>query len=79
MAAILEKEYKIYLSRLDEFIRCHQHEFVLIKGARVVDFFDSYEKALKAGLKSFGNVAFFIKEIEKNEERHFYHQRISSS
>lgn len=76
MAAILEKEYKVYLAHRDEFTHNHCNKFVLIKGDRVVDFFCSYEKALKAGLKSFGNVSFFIKEVRKDEAHHPVHQNI---
>ena len=70
MPALLEKEYKVYLGRRQAFIRHHCNKFVLIKGQRVVNFFPSYEEALKAGLKSFGNKCFFIKECCKKEEDH---------
>jgi hypothetical protein len=78
MSVILNKEYKTYLAHLDEFISRHLNQFVLIKDDRIIDFFNSYEQALKAGLKDFGNVAFFIKEVRKDEEVHFFHQRITS-
>ena len=68
MPALLEHEYKFYLIHLKEFIPDHLNQFVLIKGSAVVDFFESYEKALQAGLKSFGNVPFFIKEVRPEEE-----------
>ena len=76
MPALLEKEYKFYLHHLDEFIGQHLHQFVLIKKDKVVGFYDSYAEALRAGLKDFGNVPFFIKEIEQQEEVHFFHQGI---
>ena len=79
MSAILEKEYKTYLSHLDEFIPQHQNQFVLIKGPRIVDFYNSYEEALKAGLKIYGNVPFFIKEVERTEKVHFFYQGIIAS
>ena len=67
MSDLLEKEYKIYLTRLDEFIPRHLHKFVLIKDDNIVNFFASYDQALKAGLDHFGNVAFLIKEVKKEE------------
>ena len=79
MSVLLEKEYKVYLSHLDEFIPSHQNQFVLIKGSKIVDFYNTYEEALKAGLKNFGNVPFFIKIVQKSEEVHFFHQGIISS
>jgi hypothetical protein len=70
MTALLEKEYKIYLVRRHSFVRDHCNKFVLIKGEHVIDFFPSYEQALTAGLKKFGNKCFFIKECCKKEEEH---------
>ena len=78
MSVLLEKEYKFFLSHLDEFIPGHQNQFVLIKGRTIVDFYNSYEEALDAGLKNFGNVPFFIKIVQKSEEVHFFHQGIVS-
>jgi hypothetical protein len=49
---------------------------VLIKGEQVIDFFASYEKALRDGLSRFGNVSFFIEEVKEKEEVHYFHQGI---
>ena len=73
----LEQEYNFFLKHLNEFLPQHLNEFVLIKGQKVVAFFDSYEKALREGLKRFGNVPFFIKIIKKEEEVHFFQQGVS--
>lgn len=73
MAIALEQEYRFFLSHLEEFSQAHLHEFVLIKDEQVVDFFVSYEKALREGLARFGNVPFFIKEIQKEEEVHYFY------
>ncbi len=78
MTALLEKDYTVYLEHLDEFLQHHRGDFVLIKNRKVVDFFPSYEKALKYGLKRFGNVPFFIKVVQQEEEIHFFHQGIRS-
>ena len=74
MTARLEQEYNVYLTHLKEFLSVHRNQFVLIKGDSVVNFFESYEKALQAGLKSFGNVPFFIKEVQPEEEIRFIPQ-----
>ena len=76
MAIALEQEYKIFLSHLQDFSKTHLHEFVLIKGEQVVDFFASYEKALRDGLSRFGNVPFFIEEVKEKEEVHYFHHGI---
>ena len=78
MRVLLEKEYKVYLDHLDEFLPHHLNRYVLIKDHEVVGFYDSYEQALKAGLKNFGNVPFFIKMVSKAEEVHFFQQGMLS-
>ena len=77
MAIALEREYKFFLSHLEEFSKTHLNEFVLIKGEQVVDFFPSYEKALREGLVRFGNVPFFIEEVREEEEVHYFHHGIN--
>jgi len=76
MSIVLEQEYNFFISHLKEFSKTHLHEFVLIKGEQVVDFFASYEKALREGLARFGNVPFFIEEVKEKEEVHYFHQGI---
>jgi len=76
MPIVLEKEYNLFLNRLKEFLPDHHDQFVLIKGKDVVGFYDSYETALTEGLKRFGNVPFFIKEVKEEEDVHFFHQGI---
>lgn len=76
MAIVLEQEYKFFISHLGEFSKAHLHEFVLIKGEKVIDFFASYEKALRDGLSRFGNVPFFIEEVKEKEEVHYFHQGV---
>ena len=78
MSVVLEKEYKVYLKHLGEFTADHLDQFVLIKDKAIVGFYGSYEEALTSGLKQFGNVPFFIKEVREKEEVHFFHQRIST-
>lgn len=72
VTALLEKEYKYYLCHLDKFCEEYLHRFVLIKKDRVVGFYDTYAEALKAGVNGFGNVPFFIKEVEREEAVHSF-------
>ncbi len=73
MAIALQQEYDFFLAHLNEFMKTHLNEFVVIKGDKVVGFFNSYEKALRDGLKRFGDVPFFIKEVQEEKEVHFFH------
>ena len=78
MSVILEKEYKFYLQHLPEFLVDHLDQFVLIQRNQIEGFYNTYEDALRAGLKVFGDVPFFIKVIKESEEVHFFHQGILS-
>ncbi len=64
---LLEKEYKYYLCHREEFCTENLHRFVLIKSDKVVGFYGTYAEALRSGVKGFGNVPFFIKEVEREE------------
>ena len=69
---ILDKEYEVYNKNKERLASESADKFVLIKGEEIVDTYTSYEDALKAGLKQFGNVPFFIRQIEYPEEVHFF-------
>ena len=74
MSIALQQEYDFFLAHLDEFMKTHLNEFVVIKADHVVGFFSSYEKALRAGLSCFGAATpFFIKEVQEEEEIHYFH------
>ena len=73
----LETEYNTYLSHLDELVSKHLNEFVLIKGNKVIAFYNSYKDALKDGYSKFGNVPFFVKVVAKEEEVHCFHQGLA--
>jgi hypothetical protein len=62
----LEKEIETYHAKLPEW-KQHEGKFVLIKGDQVVDFFSSYDDALKAGYKEFGLEPFMVKQIASVE------------
>ena len=68
MPIVLEKEYQYYCKNLRHLCLSHLNEFVLIKGLQVCGFYKSYDEALKAGLKQFGNTPFFIKEVQDKED-----------
>lgn len=59
----LERELKTYEANLDHWAD-HAGKFVLIQGDEVVDFFATYEDALKAGYQQFGLEPFLVKQID---------------
>lgn len=63
----LERELAIYRARLHEFAE-HEGKYVLIHGETVVEFFSSYEDAIKAGYAKFGLEPFLVKKVQTIEQ-----------
>lgn len=64
---ILEQEVAFYRAHKKELLRLHKGKFVLIKGERLVDVFETARSAYAGGLKEFGNVPFLIQEVRERE------------
>ena len=62
----LETELATYKSRLHEW-KEHEGKFVLIHGTDVVEFFSSYEDAIKVGYDKFKLEPFLVKQIQTVE------------
>jgi hypothetical protein len=62
----LEKELATFRAKLSEF-KQHEGKFVLIHGDQIVDFFSTYEDAIKAGYQHFGLEQFLVKKIAVTE------------
>ena len=74
----LQREYETYKAHKEELLAKHEGQFVLIKGSEIIEMFSSYEDALKAGLKKYGNVSFLVKQIQRDEEVNFFFNRIAA-
>lgn len=66
----LETEMKTYREKLAE-LREHEGKFVLIHGTEVVDFFSTYDDAIKEGYQQFGVTPFLVKRVEAAEQMLF--------
>jgi len=66
----LEKEWDTYRNALPNLSQ-QEGKYVLVHGSQIVDFFTSYEDALKAGYDKFGVDPFLVKQIEMVERVHF--------
>lgn len=62
----LEKELATYQAKIAD-LKEHQGKFVLIHGDDVVDFFATYEDAIKAGYQKFQLEPFLVKRISAVE------------
>ena len=67
---LLEKEMETYKAKLPEF-QANEGKFVLIHGDQVIDFYDSYEDAIKQGYVRFKLEPFLVKQIHSMEQVQF--------
>ena len=66
----LEKEMETYQRELPNLLS-QEGKFVLIQGGNVIEVFDTYEDALKAGYKQAGLSPFMVKQIQATEQVQF--------
>ena len=60
----LAKELRTFAEHKDELLAKHQGKFVLIKGDRLLDVFDTENDAYKEGIHKFGpSEPFLVKQI----------------
>jgi hypothetical protein len=62
----LEKEMATYKAKLAEWPE-HEGKFVLIHEDQVVDFFSSYDDAIKDGYRRYGLNPFLVKQVRSVE------------
>jgi hypothetical protein len=68
----LEQELAVYRSKLPELLKAEcEGKFVLIHKDQIVDFFSSYDDAIRAGYSKFGLEPFLVKQIHALERDHF--------
>jgi len=62
----LEKELETYRKKLPE-LKIQEGKFVLIHGEEIVDFFSTYEDAIKSGYQHYKLEPFLVKRIHATE------------
>jgi hypothetical protein len=71
----LEKELATYRDKLSE-LKAHEGKFALISGDQVIDFFSTYEDAIKAGYQKFKLEPFLVKRVLATEPVFFITRNI---
>lgn len=72
----LEREMATYRKNLPEWSE-HNGRFVLIKSEDVIDFFSSYDDAIKAGYQRFGLEPFLVKQVSTVEHVQYVTRLVS--
>jgi len=76
MPEILKEEIDTYNKNKPELLEKHNGKYVLIKGNRIVDAYDTQKDAIKVGIDKFGNTPFLVKKITEVEEKQNYTSRL---
>jgi len=63
----LKKELEVYEGQKAELVGKSKEKFVLIKGDKVIDTFDTKIDAIRHGYEKFGNTPFLVKQIVELE------------
>jgi len=67
MATLLDEELRTYEKHRAKLLSDSEGKYVLVKGQRLVDVYESQEEALKRGYQEFGNEPFLVKQIVEVE------------
>lgn len=65
---MFKTELQYYKTHKKELLKSHTNKYLVIKGNQMLGAYDTDMDAYEAGLKEFGNVAFMIKKVTKEEE-----------
>jgi hypothetical protein len=66
----LAKELKFYHAKLPEWAE-HEGKYALIHGEEIIEFYSSYEDAIKIGYSRFGLEPFLVKQVHVMEQVQF--------
>lgn len=64
----LQTELQTYRDRLPSMLDSHNGQYVVIKGAKPVDFFPTYNDALEWAYERFGLEQFFVKKVAEDQD-----------
>ena len=67
MAGMLDKEIETYHEHRDSLLADAEGKFVLVKGAEIINTFESKRDAVEQGYDRFGNAPFLVKRVLKIE------------
>jgi hypothetical protein len=71
----LEKELDTYRKKLPE-LKTQEGKFVLIHGEELVDFFSTYEDAIKSGYQKYKLEPFLVKQVHATEPIFFISRNV---
>jgi len=64
----LEKELKFFDENRAKWVESYPDKFVLVKGADLINVFDTPEMALSEGARLFGSESFLVRQVRRSEE-----------
>lgn len=64
----LENELAFFKANQAEWSKAYSGKFVLVKGDKLISFFDNPEKAVSEGLRQFGAESFLVRGVDEKDE-----------
>jgi hypothetical protein len=71
----LQKELETYRKKLPE-LKAQEGKFVLVHGEEIIDFFSTYEDAIKSGYQKYKLEPFLVKQVHTTEPVFFISRNI---
>ena len=65
-------ELLAYEAALPHLLKQHEHQYVVIQGEQLANFFDSYEDAMAWAYETYGLDPFFVKQVSEEENAAHY-------
>jgi len=65
---MLEREIQYFDEHRDELLAKHRHQFVLIKGDRLLGAFQTMEEALSEATRRFGLDSYLVRQVEESQD-----------
>lgn len=65
---MLEQEIKYFETKRAEWLKIYPDKFVVVKGETFIDACDTFEQALRVGIRRFGNQPVLIRQVTPSDE-----------
>ena len=59
----VEENFKVFQKKLPELLKTHKGKFTLMRDGKIINFYDTVEKANEEGLSKYSDEIFSIQEV----------------
>lgn len=73
---MLEKEYKFYTEHKQEFVQKYLNKFVVIKGNKLINVYNTQSEAILEASKEYELGTFLVHQVLEDEPQIVFHSRV---